>query len=176
MGHFKILIAILGFLSFSFSFVPVTYGQVKIGQRVPDFATSTLDGKRFVLKDHLEQPDHRVLILTFFATWCDPCAEDLKYLQKLQNQYGDQGLRVLCVFTEHLSKAKAAIKYMEKLKVNLPVLLDKKSVVSRRYKVTGLPSNYVIDREGILRFKCMGCSENVKRKFEENLRNLLSIP
>jgi peroxiredoxin len=174
MGHLKILIAILGFLSFSF--VPVTFAQVKIGQRVPNFVTSTLEGKRFVLKDYLEQPDNRVLILTFFATWCKPCEEDLKYLQRLQNQYGDQGLRVLCVFTGRLSKAKTAIKYMERLNVNLPVLLDKKRVVSKRYKVTGLPSNYVIDREGILRFKCLGCSENVKRKFEENLRNLLSMP
>ena len=59
---------------------------------------------------------------------------------------------------------------------NLPVLLDKKRVISKRYKVTGLPCNYAIDREGFLRFRCLGCSEDVKRKFEENLRELLAIP
>ena len=171
MGHVKILIAILVFITYSF--VPVAYAQVKIGQKVPDFVTTTLDGERFVLKDYLKQPGNKVLILTFFATWCEPCGEDLKFLQKLQAQDGDQGLRVLCVFTGRISKVKAAKKYMEKLEVNLPVLLDKKRVISKRYKVTGLPCNYAIDREGFLKFKCLGCSEEVKRKFEENLRDLL---
>jgi peroxiredoxin len=126
-----------------------------------------------VLKDYLKQPGNKVLILTFFATWCEPCGEDLKFLQKPHDQYRAQGLRVLCVFTGRLSKVKAAKKYMEKLEVNLPVLLDKRRVISKRYKVTGLPCNYAIDREGFLKFKCPGCSEDVERKLEENLRDLL---
>jgi len=171
MGYFKLLIAVLGFLTFSF--VPVTYAQVRIGQKAPDFATTTLDGEKFVLKEYLSQPGNKVLILTFFATWCEPCKDDLKFLQKLHDQYKDQGLRVLCVFTGRLSKVKAAKEYLAKLEVNLPVLLDKRRVVSKRYKVTCLPCNYVIDKEGILKFKCLGCSEDVKRKFEVNLRDLL---
>jgi peroxiredoxin len=171
MGCFKLLIAIFGFLTFSF--VPGTFAQVKIGQKVPDFVTTTLDGQRFVLKDYLNQPGNKVLILTFFATWCDPCGDDLKYLQKLHAQYGDRGLRVLCVFTGRISKLKAAKKYLEKLEVNLPVLLDKRRVISKRYKVTGLPYNLAIDREGFLKFKCLGCSEDVKTKFEDILRDLL---
>ena len=171
MGHVKILIAILVFITYSF--VPVAYAEVKIGQKVPDFATTTIDGERFVLKEYLKQPGNKVLILTFFATWCEPCGDDLKYLQKINDQYKDQGLRVLCVFTGRISKVKAAKKYMEKLEVKLPVLLDKRRVISKRYKVTGLPCNYAIDREGLLKFKCLGCSEDVKRKFEDNLRDLL---
>jgi peroxiredoxin len=171
MGCLRILIAILGFLTFSF--VPVIFAQVKIGQKVPDFTTTTLDGDRFVLKEYLRQPGNKVLILTFFATWCEPCGEDLKYLQKLYDEYKDQGLRVFCVFTGRISKVKAAREYLKKLDVNFPVLLDKRRVISKRYKVTGLPCNYAIDREGILKFKCLGCSEEVKRKFGDNLKDLL---
>jgi peroxiredoxin len=174
MGRSKILIAILVLLTYSF--VPVAFAQVKVGKKVPDFVTTTLDGERFVLNDYLKQPGNRVLILTFFATWCEPCGEDLKYLQKLHDQYRDQGLGVLCVFTGRLSKVKAAKKYLENLDVNLPVLLDKRRAISKRYKVTGLPCNYAIDREGFLRFRCLGCSEDVKHKIEENLKALLSIP
>ena len=171
MGCLRILIAIFGFLTFSF--VPVTYAQVKIGQKVPDFTTTTLDGERFVLKEYLRQPGNKVLILTFFATWCEPCGEDLKYLQRVQDQYKDQGVRVFCVFTGRISKVKAAREYLKKLDVNFPVLLDKRRVVSKRYKVTGLPCNYAIDKEGILKFKCLGCSEEVRKKFEDILRDLL---
>ncbi len=176
MRHFKILIIIIITGLLSSAFVPITFAQIKVGQKVPDFVTSTLDGKRFSLKEYLKQPDNKVLILTFFATWCDPCGEDLKYLKSLHDQYGNQGLRVFCVFTGRLSKVKAAKKYLEELDINFPVLLDKKRVISKRYKVTGLPCNYAIDREGFLKFRCLGCSEDVKRKFAENLKDLLSVP
>lgn len=174
MGHFKALIGIIGILTFSF--IAITFAQIKVGQRVPDFVTSTLDGKRFTLKEYLKQPENKVLILTFFATWCEPCGEDLKYLKRLNDQYGNQGVGVFCVFTGRLSKVKAAKKYLEDLDINFPVLLDKKGVISKRYKVTGLPCNYAIDREGFLKFRCLGCSEEVKRKFAENLKDLLSNP
>jgi hypothetical protein len=49
MIRFKILISMIGILLFSF--VPLTFAQIKVGQRAPDFVTSTLDGKRFALKD-----------------------------------------------------------------------------------------------------------------------------
>ena len=173
MGNFKVLIIILAGL-LSFSFAPITFAQIKVGQRVPDFATSTLDGKRFALKEYLKQPENKVLILTFFASWCEPCGEDLKYLKRLNDQYGNQGLGVFCVFTGRLSKVKAAKKYLEDLDINFPILLDKKRVISKRYKVTGLPCTYAIDREGFLKFRCLGCSEDVKRKFAENLKVLLA--
>ncbi len=175
MRHFKILIAIM--IIISFSFLPAVFAQTKVrGQKVPDFVTSTLDGKRFVLMDWLRRADNKVLILTFFATWCELCDEDLKFFQRLQDQYADQGLRVFCVFTGCLSRIEAAKKYLEELKIELPVLMDHKRVITRRYKVAGFPCTYAIDREGFLRVRYLGCSEDVKTEFERNLKKLLAIP
>jgi len=175
MGHFKILIPII--IIISFSFLPTSFAPAKLGgPKVPDFVTSTLDGKSFALMDWLQRPDNKVLILTFFATWCELCPEDLKFLQRLQDQYADQGLRVFCVFTGRLSQIKAAKEYMEGLEIKLPVLIDEKRVVTKRYRVAGYPCTLAIDREGFLRFRYLGCGEDVKRKFERNLKNLLTIP
>ncbi len=172
MRHFKILIPII--LIISLSFLPTAFAQTKLGGRkVPDFLTSTLDGKSFALTDWLQGPDHKVLILTFFATWCELCDEDLKFFQRLQDQYADQGLRVFCVFTGGLSNIKAAKKYLEGLNIELPVLMDNKRVITKRYNVAGFPCTYAIDREGFLRIRYLGCSEDVKIKFERNLKNLL---
>jgi peroxiredoxin len=172
MRHFKILIPII--IIIFFSFLPTAFAQTKLGgQKVPDFVTSTLDGKSFALMDWLQGPDNRVLILTFFATWCELCDEDLKFFQRLQDQYADQGLRVLCVFTGRLSQIKTAKTYMEGLEIKLPVLMDNKRVVTKRYRVAGFPCTYAIDREGFLRFRYLGCSEEVRTKFERNLKNLL---
>ena len=56
----------------------------------------------------------------------------------------------------------------------MPVLMDKKKAVAKRYRVAGYPSTYAIDREGFLRFRYLGGSEDVKRELERNLKNLLS--
>jgi peroxiredoxin len=175
MRCFKILIPII--IIISFSFLPIAFAPADLGgQKVPDFVTPTLDGKSFALLDWLQRPDNQVLILTFFATWCELCDENLRFLQRLQDQYADQGLRVFCVLTGSLSNMKAAKKYLEGLKIELPVLLDNKRVISKRYKVAGFPCTYAIDREGFLRIRYLGCSEDVKTKFERNLKNLLTLP
>jgi peroxiredoxin len=175
MRYFKILIPII--IIISFSFLPTAFAPAKLGgQKVPDFAASTLDGESFALMDWLQGPDNKVLILAFFATWCEHCDEDLKFVQRLQDQYADQGLRVFCVFTGSLSKINAAKKYLEGLKIELPVLLDNKKVITKHYHVAGFPCTYAIDREGFLRIRYLGCSEDVKTKFERNLKKLLAIP
>ncbi len=175
MRHFKILIPII--IIISFAFLPSACAPTKVGgQKVPDFLTSTLDGRSFAMMDWLQGPDNKVLILTFFANGCELCGEDLKFLQRLQDQYADQGLRVFCVFSGSLSNIEAAKTYMEGLKIELPVLMDSKGVITKRYKVAGFPSTYAIDREGFLRIKYVGYSEDVKTNFESNLKNLLTIP
>jgi peroxiredoxin len=172
MRYVKILIPVI--IIISFSFLPNVLAQSELGgQKAPYFVTSAVDGKSFVLKDWLQRPDNKVLVLTFFATWCLLSDEDLKFFQRLQDQYADQGLRVFFVFTGSLSKIKAAKKYSEELKIEIPVLVDDKRAISKLFKVTGFPCIYGIDREGFLRIKYLGCCEDVKMEFERNLKNLL---
>jgi cytochrome c biogenesis protein CcmG/thiol:disulfide interchange protein DsbE len=158
------------------SFFPTAYAQFQVGEKVPGFITSTLDGKRIVLKEYWEQKGNKALILSFFATWCKPCKEDLKYLQKVRDQHGPLGVQVLCVLTQDSSKEEVVRKFMEELGIKLPVLLDEHGIIGKRYGVTGLPCNFVIGKEGFLRAKYLGYSEAVRRDFEGRLRELLSIP
>jgi peroxiredoxin len=165
-----ILISLLIFTAF----LSPAYAQPQIGEKTPGFITSTLDGKRIALKDYWEQQGKRVLILSFFATWCQPCKEDLRYLQKVQDQYGDKGLQVLAVLTQDSSKENVVKELMEKLGVKLPVLLDEYGIIGKRYAATALPCNFVVDKEGILRAKYLGYSEDVKRHFESQVKKLFS--
>jgi peroxiredoxin len=178
MRHFKILIPMF-IIIISFSFLPTAFAPTKLeGQKAPDFEIFTLDGESFALSDWLQGPDHKALILAFFATWCERCDKDLEFFQGLKEQYADQGVQVLCVFTGRLSQIKDTRTHLEGLKIKLPVLIDKKmdkkKAVTKRYRVAGYPSAYAIDREGFLRFRYLGCSEDVKREFERKLKNLLS--
>jgi len=72
------------------------------------------------------------LVFSFFATWCQPCKEDLKYLQKVQDQYEISGLQVLAVFTQDSAKEDTAKELVGKLGVNLPVVMDGLGIISKR--------------------------------------------
>ena len=169
-------IPILIFLLFSLTPLSFAYAQPQIGEKTPGFITSTLDGKRIALKDYWEQQGKKVLVLSFFATWCQPCKEDLRYLQKVQNQYGGKGLQVVAVLTQDTSKEDRVRNFMGELGVTLSILMDEYGIIGKRYAVTALPCNFVVDKGGILKAKYFGYSEDVKRHFEGQLRNLLLNP
>jgi peroxiredoxin len=168
-------IPILISLLFSLTLLSSVHAQPQIGEKAPGFITSALDGKRIALKDYWEQQGKKVLVLSFFATWCQPCKEDLKYLQKVQNQHGDKGLQVVAVLTQDTSKEDRVRNFMGELGVTLSVLIDEYGIIGKRYVVTALPCNFVID-DGILKAKYFGYGEDVKKKFQKQLMGLLSTP
>ena len=114
------------------------------------------------------------MILAFFNTGCKASEEDLRYLQRVYDLYKDNGLDVICVFTERSGNRDRAKKFIQNLDLKLPIVLDEHGTISKRYNVTGLPCQYVIDKEGFVRFRFLGCSDGVKVKLEEHLRSLLS--
>lgn len=175
MNNLCVLIRVIFLVSFFLATLPA-YAQTQIDQKAPGFITSTLDGKRIVLKEYWEKQGKRVIVLSFFATWCQPCKDDLKYLQKMQDQYATHGLQILAVLTKDSSGQDVVKRFLDKPGVSLSVLADEYEIIGKRYGLIGLPSNFLIDREGILRAKYLGYSEEVKRDFEKRLKELLAIP
>jgi peroxiredoxin len=164
-------------LLFWLLFLPSASALAQVGEKAPGFITSTLEGKRVTLKESWEQQGKKAIVLSFFATWCQPCKEDLKYLQGLQGQLGSQGFQVLAVHTQDPSaKAEGIKKFLDELGFSLPVLLDEHGIIGKRYGVTALPCNVLIDKDGILRGKYFGYNEDVKKDFEGRLKPLLSPP
>ena len=174
----KIAFVGLFLMAFGLSLLPDVFAQAQVGEKAPVFSTTTLDGKRVALKDYWEQKGHKAIVLSFFATWCHPCKEDLKYLYSLQQQLGSQGFQVLTVLTQDSSSDKpgAVKKLFSDLAVDLPVLLDEYGIIGKRYAVTALPCNALIDKDGILRAKYLGYSDAVKKDFEGRMKPLLSPP
>jgi peroxiredoxin len=165
-------------MAFWLGHLPNVFAQAQVGEKAPVFSTTTLEGKRVAMKDYWEQKGHKAIVLSFFATWCQPCKEDLKYLYALQQELGSQGLQVLAVLTQDTSsdKPEAVKKLFSDLAVDLPVLLDEYGIIGKRYAVTALPCNALIDRDGILRAKYFGYSDAVKKDFEGKMKPLLSPP
>ena len=132
------------------------------GQPAPAFTLRTLNqeasGLQVVSLDEFagpnpEDPGARVVLLSFFASWCGPCKREMPYLQQLHVMYRDRGLRVLSVDIDReeaaISDAKALI---ARAKVTFPVLSDRFNFLARRYlgEQSPLPSVFLISREGTI--------------------------
>ena len=88
-------------------------------------------------------------MINFFASWCDPCPEEMPLINELAARSGKSGYSVLAIAVED-SRA-AVTEYAKESKLNLPIALDLNSTVKRAYRIFGPPATFFIDRQGIIR-------------------------
>ncbi len=120
------------------------------GYVAPDLRLQTLNGEMVSLSDLRGQ----VVILNFWATWCPACRTEMPALDQVYRAYHDQGLEVVAVNVQEDPAGTEA--FVQELGLDLPVLVDLDGTVSTRYRVTSLPTTYVIDRAGVIREVTVG--------------------
>jgi peroxiredoxin len=123
----------------------------RIGKPAPDFALNDINGKKVTLSEY----KGNVIILNFWATFCGPCKEEMPSLNNLFLAFKKDGLIVLAVSTDDSEKPVQS--FIKAKGLAFPVLLDKdQQVFFDRYAVLGLPTTFIIDRDGIIREKILG--------------------
>lgn len=89
----------------------------------------------------------RVVFLNFWATWCEPCREEMPSMERLYRTYKDRGLVVLAVSLD--SQGASVVRpFLKQFKLSFPVGLDPRMAVRERYGVWAVPSTFIIDRAG----------------------------
>lgn len=122
-----------------------------IGLDAPDVVVTDASGK--TLK--LSELKGNVVFVNFWATWCQPCREEVPSIQQLYSRLKDEsGFRMVTVlYRDYYDKAMA---YLKKNDYEFPVWIDNGGKAARAYGVTGVPETYIVDRKGILREKVIG--------------------
>jgi peroxiredoxin len=110
----------------------------------------TLDGKAIGLESFRGKP----LIMNFFATWCDPCREEMPLINELAAKMNKDGYQVLGIAVED-SRA-AVTEYAKEAKLVFPIALDLNSRVKRAYRIFGPPATFFIDDKGIIKDMVIG--------------------
>jgi thiol-disulfide isomerase/thioredoxin len=126
------------------SSVWVASGHAIVGGTSPNFTTHDLGGKKVSLSDFAGRP----VLLSFWATWCTVCRDELPALQRLQDRYASAGFQVLLVNYRETSGDRMR-QYLSGLRVNLEAVVDPDGAIASAYGVDiGLPVNVLSDRSG----------------------------
>jgi len=121
--------------------------QLKIEPLAPDFTLKNLDGKEINLKDF----KGKTVLLNFWATWCEPCLEEMPAMQKAYNTLRDKGFVILAVSIDRDSREKNVRAFAKKFGLSFHVLFDSKQRVRDKYFNNALPTSYLINTKGKLK-------------------------
>lgn len=119
-------------------------GQVEVGQPAPDFTLTTFSGEDY----HLEELRGRVVVVNFWASWCESCKPEARDLEEAWRTLKDQGVVFLGV--DYVDTEPDALAYLEQFDVTYPNGPDKRTSISQAYRIRGVPETYIIDRAGII--------------------------
>jgi thiol-disulfide isomerase/thioredoxin len=141
-----------------------------VGQAA-DVTAATLDGVEVRVGAH----QGKVRVVDFWASWCDPCRDQLPFLDRLARAYEADGLSVYAV---SFDEDRAALeRFLEEAPVSFPVMWDKGgATLSERFAVTRLPTTLLVDRAGVVREVHLGYAPEEGRKVEDAVRRLLAEP
>ena len=118
------------------------------GKLAPDFVLPDLDGQSW----QLSQARGQVLLINFWATWCEPCRREMPALSRLHETMAGKGFQVIGI---HVGPSKEIELFLEETPVNFPILIDADLALAD-WNVPVLPATFLIDAEGHARYWALG--------------------
>ncbi len=113
----------------------------------------------------------RVVYLDFWATWCPPCRKSFPWMDEMQMQYGDDGLTIVAISIDH--NRQLAERLIQQMKPSFIIAHDAKGRVAKKYKVSAMPTSYLIDRRGKIVSIHSGFRKSDEARLERKIGDLL---
>lgn len=132
---------------------------VAVGSRAPDFRATVVQstvaprpGEPASVRT-LADYKGQVVLVNVWATWCGPCREEIPSLQALYRDFAPRGFKIVAVSVDDPGKAREVQRFMQGFGVTFDVLHDPAGDIRRVYQTTGVPENFVIGPDGVVRKK-----------------------
>lgn len=146
--------------------IEIAQGIAVKGQSAPKFTLKTLDGKTVKLSDYKGK---KAVVISFWATWCGPCQRELPELQKVWAKNSKKPVQFLGINIDGEGDVKANVK---KNGLTFPIMIDANSKVSRDYGVRGIPTLFVIDKNGKIVDQMVGYDPKMPEKLQKILNKI----
>ncbi|KPL02524.1 MAG: hypothetical protein AMJ73_08665 [candidate division Zixibacteria bacterium SM1_73] len=126
----------------------------KEGFLAPQFSLYDLSGNLVRLADFRG----KVVLLNFWATWCSPCRREIPSLERLYQSKKDQGFEIVAVNQERASASQIA-SFAQEYGMSFPILLSRRGDVGSKYWVRAIPTSFLLDKNGVIKWKIVGGRE-----------------
>ncbi len=119
----------------------------------------------------LQQFRGKVVYLDFWASWCGPCRESFPWLKETENTYRDRGLVVIGVNLdqEHV----LAEQFLQAFHPQFRIYFDPEATLAEHFKVSGMPSSVLIDRNGLVRYQHVGFHARDRGEYAREIEGLI---
>ena len=164
----KRMIAVVVALAWSGCAVP-DFRPLEVGDKVPAFQASTLDGEEFDGADLVGSP----YMLNIWATWCAPCRHEMPELQELHETYSEQGFQVVGVSVDDRGSRETIKEFLKDVGVTFPIYHDPSWEIQDLYGLLGLPGSFLMDAEGRLVRRWTGSFKPMAEDVQEDVRKLI---
>jgi thiol-disulfide isomerase/thioredoxin len=124
----------------------------EIGSRLPDFAVKDLQGRELSSADL----GGKIVLIDFWATWCQPCKKEMPGYQKLVDRYGAQGFAVIGLKLDIMADTEEPRAFARRFGIHYPLVVATDELKNKFGGIEGLPTTLLYDRQGILRQKIIG--------------------
>lgn len=146
---------------------PQAVAAGELGSHMPEFTVKDLQGKEISSADLRG----KVVLVDFWATWCQPCKKEMPGYQKLLDEYGPRGFAVIGFKFDMMPDTQDPIQFAKKIGVHYPLPIASDQIRGQFGGIEGLPTTMLYDRNGILRDKVIGFEYT--QHFEQELKPLL---
>ncbi|MCK4706814.1 MAG: TlpA family protein disulfide reductase [Gammaproteobacteria bacterium] len=155
-------------VQYSFFLVMIIFSHITLAavQDAPSIKLPTANGQV-----DLATLKGKVVYLDFWASWCKPCKESFPWMHDMKATYKDKGFEVLAVNLD--KERKLADEFLKGMDVNFIIAFDETGNTATEYKLRGMPSSYMIGRDGKIYASHIGFREKDKEKMEEVIKQLL---
>ncbi len=138
------------------------------GQKVSLFSGQALDGRTIDMRQLVGK---KPVMLVFWASWCPSCREEVPKINQLYKKYRDQGMEFIGINVGYNDSVARARAFVKKTGMAYPVIFDKRGKISKMFAVQGVPTVFVTDRNGVIRFKNYGLPTMSEQDFRQLLAN-----
>jgi len=139
-GGVVLLLLILGF-----GLIQSQQGQIGRGELAPDFELKSFSGETYRLSDFRGS----VVVVNFWASWCDSCKPEAKDLEAAHKYYQPRG-DVLFLGVDYVDTEPEALAYLEEFQITYPNGPDLRTKISQAFRIRGVPETFIIDQNGVI--------------------------
>jgi peroxiredoxin len=139
------------------------------GQAAPDFTLQDLEGQTYTLSEL----KGKVVLLDFWASWCQPCLHAIPALNRLSSKFQEEDFLLLGINVDRSKSTNALKRFVEEYEISYPVLADKRGKVAGRYRAFVLPLSYLIDKKGKIAERMVGYNLSLEEELEGRIDSLL---